>query len=45
MKAALGDPGPERTKAVNSIATYMEYFLASDVLYRLAVGQDQREAR
>jgi hypothetical protein len=39
MKTALGNPGPERTDAVNSIASYMQYFLASDVLYRLAAGQ------
>lgn len=39
MKTALGDPGPQRTAAVNSIANYMQYFLASDVLYGLAQGQ------
>jgi hypothetical protein len=38
MKTALGDPGPQRTAAVNSIANYMQYFLASDVLYGLAKG-------
>ena len=43
MKAALGAPGPDRTKAVNSIAGYMQYFLASDVLYRLAAGQINTE--
>jgi hypothetical protein len=39
MKAALGDPGPERTDAVDAISNYMQYFLASDVLYRLAQGE------
>jgi CARDB len=39
MKTALGNPGPERTAAVNSIADYMQYFLGSDVLYGLAQGQ------
>ncbi len=39
MKTALGNPGPERTAAVNSIADYMQYFLASDVLYGLAQGK------
>ncbi len=38
MKAALGDPGPQRNDAINSIAGYMQYFLASDVLYGLAKG-------
>jgi hypothetical protein len=37
MKTALGSTG--RTEAVNSIANYMQYFLASDVLYRLAKAQ------
>jgi hypothetical protein len=36
MKAALGDPGAQQRDAVNSIANYMQYFLASDVLYDLA---------
>jgi hypothetical protein len=39
MKTALGNPGPQRTAAVNSIANYMQYFLASDVLYGLAQAQ------
>ncbi len=39
MKTALGGPGPQRTDAVNSIAGYMQYFLASDVLYGLAKGE------
>ena len=39
MKAALGNPGPQRTEAVDSIANYMQYFLASDVLYGLAQAQ------
>jgi CARDB protein len=43
MKAALGAPGPQRNDAVSSIAGYMQYFLASDVLYRLAVGQINAE--
>jgi hypothetical protein len=36
MKTALGDPGPEQNAAVDAIANYMQYFLASDVLYGLA---------
>jgi CARDB len=39
MKAALGNPGPKRDAALTSIANYMQYFLASDVLYRLAQSQ------
>jgi hypothetical protein len=30
---ALGNPGPERTNAITQITDYMQYFLASDVLY------------
>ena len=41
MKTALGNPGPQRTAAVNSIANYMQYFLASDVLYGLAQAPDR----
>jgi CARDB len=43
MKAALGDPGPQRNAAVRAISGYMQYFLASDVLYRLAEGQINAE--
>lgn len=39
ISTALGNPGPERTKAITSITDYMRYFLASDVLYKQA--QDQ----
>jgi hypothetical protein len=39
IKTALGNPGAERTAAVDSIADYMQYFLASDVLYGLAQGE------
>jgi len=39
MSAALGNPSPARDKALGSISDYMQYFLASDVLYRQA--QDQ----
>jgi hypothetical protein len=39
MSTALGNPGPERTKAIASISNYMQYFLASDVLYSQAQGQ------
>jgi hypothetical protein len=39
ISTALGNPGPDRTKAVTSITDYMQYFLASDVLYKQA--QDQ----
>jgi CARDB protein len=37
MKTALGNTG--NTEAVSAIANYMQYFLASDVLYRLAKVQ------
>jgi hypothetical protein len=37
MKTALGNTG--NTEAVNAIANYMQYFLASDVLYGLAKGR------
>jgi hypothetical protein len=39
ISTALGNPGPERTKAITQITDYMRYFLASDVLYKQA--QDQ----
>jgi len=39
VSTALGNPGPERTKAITQITDYMRYFLASDVLYKQA--QDQ----
>jgi hypothetical protein len=42
MSAALGNPGPERNQAIQSISDYMQYFLASDVLYKQ--GQDQIDA-
>jgi hypothetical protein len=42
MSTALGNPGPERVKAIASITDFMQYFLASDVLYKQA--QDQIDA-
>jgi hypothetical protein len=39
VSTALGNPGPERTKAITSITDYMQYFLASDVLYKQAQAQ------
>jgi hypothetical protein len=42
ISTALGNPGPQRTKAISSITDYMQYFLASDVLYKQA--QDQINA-
>jgi hypothetical protein len=39
MSPALGNPGPERDKALASISDYMQYFLASDVLYKQAQAQ------
>jgi hypothetical protein len=42
ISTALGNPGPARTKALTSISDYMQYFLASDVLYKQA--QDQIDA-
>jgi hypothetical protein len=36
VSTALGNPGPDRTKAITQITDYMRYFLASDVLYRQA---------
>jgi hypothetical protein len=36
VSTALGNPGPDRTKALTSITDYMQYFLASDVLYKQA---------
>jgi CARDB len=39
MTIALGNPGDARTKALDSIAKYMQYFLASDVLYQQAAVQ------
>jgi len=39
MSTALGNPGPQRNKAIASISDYMQYFLASDVLYKQAQGQ------
>jgi len=43
MSTALGNPGPERTKAIASITDYMQYFLASDVLYKQAQDQIDTE--
>jgi hypothetical protein len=43
MSAALGNPGPARNRAIASISDYMQYFLASDVLYRQAQGQIDAE--
>lgn len=42
VSTALGNPGPDRTKAITSITDFMQYFLASDVLYKQA--QDQIDA-
>lgn len=42
ISVALGNPGPERNQAIASISDYMQYFLASDVLYKQA--QDQIDA-
>ena len=39
MSNALGNPGPDRNKSIASIAGYMQYFLASDVLYKQAQAQ------
>ena len=43
MSNALGNPGPTRNKAIASISDYMQYFLASDVLYKQAQGQIDAE--
>lgn len=43
MSNALGNPGPTRNKAISSISNYMQYFLASDVLYKQAQGQIDAE--
>jgi hypothetical protein len=43
MSTALGNPGPERVKAITSITDYMQYFLASDVLYKQAQDQIDTE--
>lgn len=43
VSTALGNPGPERTKAITSITDYMRYFLASDVLYKQAQDQIDTE--
>lgn len=39
MSVALGNPGDARTKALDSISNYMQYFLASDVLYQQAAAE------
>jgi hypothetical protein len=43
MSTALGNPGPARNRAIASISDYMQYFLASDVLYKQAQGQIDTE--
>jgi outer membrane lipoprotein-sorting protein len=43
MSTALGNPGPERNKAIASISDFMQYFLASDVLYTQAQAQIDTE--
>jgi hypothetical protein len=43
MATALGNPGPDRNRAIASISDYMQYFLASDVLYKQAQGQIDAE--
>jgi hypothetical protein len=45
MSTALGNPGPERNKAISSISDYMQYFLASDVLYQQAQAQIDAELK
>jgi CARDB len=39
ISVALGNPGDARTKALDSISNYMQYFLASDVLYKQAASE------
>lgn len=39
ISTALGNPGPERTKALTSITNDMQSFLASDVLYKQAQSE------
>jgi septal ring-binding cell division protein DamX len=43
VSTALGNPGPQRTHAITSITNYMQYFLASDVLYKQAQDQIDTE--
>jgi hypothetical protein len=43
ISTALGNPGPDRTQAITSITGYMQYFLASDVLYKQAQDQIDTE--
>jgi hypothetical protein len=43
MSTALGNPGPARNQALSSISDYMQYFLASDVLYKQAQGMIDSE--
>jgi len=43
VSKALGNPGPEHTEAITSITDYMQYFLASDVLYTQAQDQIDTE--
>ena len=43
MSTALGNPGPARVRAIASITDFMQYFLASDVLYKQAQDQIDTE--
>ncbi len=43
MSKALGNAGPARNKAIQSITDYMQYFLASDVLYKQAQDEIDSE--
>lgn len=43
VSTALANPGPDRTEAITSITDYMQFFLASDVLYKQA--QDQIDSQ
>jgi hypothetical protein len=43
VPTALGDQGPQRTQAVDAIAGYMKYFLASDVLFGRARSEINAE--
>jgi hypothetical protein len=43
ISIALGNPGEARNKALGSISDFMQYFLASDVLYKQAEGEIDTE--
>lgn len=43
ISKALGNAGPSRNKAITSITDYMQYFLASDVLYKQAQDEIDTE--